>query len=60
MTPQGWECPKCGAVFAPFIPRCVVCEPRRNYEVLDPHIPREPNTTFGPVTTTLDPSRETS
>lgn len=28
----GWECVKCGSVFAPFIAQCFVCEPRRAYE----------------------------
>lgn len=22
---QGWECPKCGSVYAPFMPACTKC-----------------------------------
>lgn len=36
----GWICPRCQRVFAPFVAHCFFCQPRRNYEVLDPHIPR--------------------
>jgi hypothetical protein len=25
---KGWECPKCSAVFAPFIPQCTNCGPK--------------------------------
>ena len=25
---QGWVCPKCGAVMAPFVPTCWHCQPR--------------------------------
>lgn len=24
--PTGWECPKCGKVWAPFIPSCMSCQ----------------------------------
>lgn len=24
-SPQGWECPKCRAVYAPFMPMCTRC-----------------------------------
>ena len=24
--PKGWECPKCTAVMAPFIPSCINCK----------------------------------
>ena len=27
MTNQGWECPKCHAVMAPFQPSCIHCHP---------------------------------
>jgi hypothetical protein len=42
---SGWQCPVCRRVFAPFVPQCSFCKPRRNYEVLDPHIPRDTTTT---------------
>ena len=22
---QGWECPKCGSIYSPFIPECGIC-----------------------------------
>lgn len=25
---KGWECPKCGAVMAPFAPSCFYCKPK--------------------------------
>lgn len=25
MTQQGWECPKCGRVYAPFMTQCTAC-----------------------------------
>ena len=25
MTQQGWECPKCGTVYAPWQPKCQTC-----------------------------------
>lgn len=27
MTLQGWECPKCGQVYGPFVLRCFTCRP---------------------------------
>lgn len=24
---KGWECPKCGAIMAPFMPSCINCKP---------------------------------
>lgn len=27
--PRGWECPKCGAVYAPTVPECHRCAPTR-------------------------------
>lgn len=24
-TPQGWECPKCGSVYAPYVAKCGNC-----------------------------------
>lgn len=27
MTQQGWECPRCGVVYAPFTPKCWTCPP---------------------------------
>lgn len=26
--PQGWECPKCGAVMSPTQPFCIFCQPK--------------------------------
>jgi hypothetical protein len=25
---MGWECPKCGGVYAPFVPSCMFCAPK--------------------------------
>ena len=30
---QGWECPKCGAVMAPFYPTCFNCNGKRDSKV---------------------------
>jgi len=38
---SGWQCPVCRRVFAPFVPQCSFCSPRRNYEVLDKYVPRD-------------------
>ena len=27
-TPMGWQCPRCGACFAPFMPVCSYCAPK--------------------------------
>lgn len=35
MTDQrnlGWECPKCGSVYAPWMTRCTVCGPKPKAE----------------------------
>lgn len=29
-TPKGWECPKCGAVMAPFMTSCMNCTGHRD------------------------------
>jgi hypothetical protein len=39
--PKGWECPKCGRVYAPFVSECQTCNvknqqqgmPQSNYEL---------------------------
>ncbi len=30
MSLQGWECPKCGQVYAPFVSMCSNCLPKTN------------------------------
>ena len=25
VTPRGWECPKCGSIWAPFVDQCSKC-----------------------------------
>lgn len=31
--PQGWTCPKCGRVYAPFISECYACNQAATYSV---------------------------
>ena len=31
----GWECPKCGGVYAPFVPSCSNCSPNHKHESLE-------------------------
>lgn len=28
MPPQGWQCPACGSVYAPWVARCTECKPK--------------------------------
>lgn len=28
MPPQGWQCPACGGVYAPWVARCGECKPK--------------------------------
>jgi hypothetical protein len=43
---SGWQCPTCRRVWAPFVDRCIECQPRRSYEVLDGFIPGKKSTTL--------------
>jgi len=57
----GWECPKCGKVFAPWMPSCDVCKPAvlpTKYHICEPmtdgrcHICRDPVQLPAPTTGT--------
>jgi len=50
---QGWQCPQCDTIYAPFVTHCSECKPRRNYEVFGPYA-RFTETQFK-TTTTMDP-----
>lgn len=35
---RGWECPKCGSVYAPWFPKCGKCGPPQTYTGWTPPI----------------------
>lgn len=38
MTPQGWECPRCGTIWAPHVPKCE-CVPTKRVITYEPENP---------------------
>lgn len=72
--PQGWQCPACGGVYAPWMATCTECKPRPTglRDRLDaarppvpsiagplPLIESAPTTTTQPVALTLNDARST-
>jgi hypothetical protein len=39
---QGWICPKCGRVYAPWVKECEACNPVKTAPVVEPWIPIVP------------------
>lgn len=47
MSNKGWECPKCGKVYAPWNPECDHCNHKTRETKIVPVAPHEPMTTPG-------------
>lgn len=65
MLNQGWICPKCGMMWAPWVDRCDCVQEKMVIEPFmpGPYIPNHPDHPFGPIPTTPqtgDPPLETS
>lgn len=46
-TPQGWVCPKCGRVYAPWVYTCAPCGNPPTYSTVTPGWPMPSSPTSG-------------
>ena len=42
LTYQGWECPKCGRVYAPWVGQCTMCNNKNTHGWSQTYIIRNP------------------
>lgn len=45
---EGWKCPQCGKIYAPWVPSCEACIPVPATTVIPPYIPSETQTPTSP------------